>query len=278
MHRAAAAALLALAACAGGTSVPETAGVTRTTPALACFWYEDVGAAIETTDYTSCIEAGTFDSGGPQAGLQQLQVLSQAAGRQVILLVPACEVPVDQVESEITFWLQRISNAGYLKNIAAVRPCDEPDDPTTGHIDTDMVKRLTAVKAAMAKFPATVGKPIAIYYECGTFTRPGISLVDWMGCDRYDHGCGVFAEAYGYFEAQVAAHPGRKLMAISGGSDPWHQDPTCMVDRVLADGRFALLNVFAYQTLTDRGVTYTGVRDNGQAPLHRTQLLRLRQP
>lgn len=225
----------------------------------------NMSAALETTDHTSCVEAGTFDTGGPRAGIEQLEVLSQSGERQIVLMLPACDVPLDRVESEVTFWLQRIFNAGYLRRIAAIRPCDEPDDAVTGHNDADMKAIIIATHAAMAKFDETRAKPIAIYYQCGTGRRPGLEYVDWMGCDRYDHGCLVFAEAYGVFEQYVNKEPDRKLMAISGGSTPYKNDPSCMVAKVNGDGRYALLNAFMWQTTVDKANTYIGIRDNGMA-------------
>lgn len=220
-----------------------------------------MAAALETMDHTNCVEVGLFTTGGPQAGVEQLQVLAMVGDRAVILSVPACDVPAEQVESEVTFWLQRVKNAGYLKNIVAIRPCDEPDD--RGIIDELMKAIILSTHKAMAKFEETIGKPIAVFYTCGGKTRPGIEYVDWMGCDRYDHGCNVFPEAYGLFMEYVNKEPDRKLMAISGGSNPTRQDPSCFVAQVNADARYALLEGFAWQTIRDRGNTYVGISVNG---------------
>lgn len=248
------------AASSNSPAASTTLPATLRTDALFCYWYMDQQAALETTDHTNCVMAGE----SYVAPLAQLAALSQAAGRNVILAVPACEVPLAQVESEVRFWLRRIADAGYLKNIVAVYPCDEPDDK--GFSDADMRAIITATHAAMATFDETRAKPIAMFYTCGGKARPGLAFVDWPGCDRYDHGCAVFVEAYGEFEAMAAKEPDVHPLAIAGGSDPWRQQPACWEAKVQGDPRYAGLLVFIYQTTTDRGVTYTGVRDNGLRP------------
>lgn len=251
-----------LAACAGGggSSVPTTLPAQLRHDAVFCYWAMDQGAALETVAHTNCMMANA-SYGAP---LPQLAALSQAAGRKLILAVPGCEPPVAQVESEVRLWLQRIATAGYLHNVAAIYPCDEPDDK--GLSDDEMKARITAVHAAMATFDETRGKPIAMFWTCGSGKRPGIDFVDWPGCDRYDHGCAVFAEAYTEFEGRAAKDPDIHPLAIAGGSEPWRELPPCWEAKVQGDPRYAGLLVFIFQTITDRGVTYTGVRDNGLLP------------
>ncbi len=220
-------------------------------------------AAVETTDHTSCVEAADFY--GP---LEQLATLTHAAGRPVILYVPACYgLPLERLESEITFWLQRIADAGLLRDVAAVRPCDEPD--LHGLTDSEVKARIIAVHAAMARFDATRGKPIAVFWACSSRARPGIEFVDWLGCDSYGDGCKVLEEYYPAFEQLVNREPDRRLVAIAGGASPWRQEPTCFVEKVMRDDRYIALEAFIRQTVTDRGETYMGIRENGMAPLYR---------
>lgn len=252
-------------ACGGGASSPakpEGPVPGRTTPAMFCYYGMNFTAALETVDHANCVEAADFY--GP---LEQLATFTQAAGRPVVLYVPACYgLPVDRVQSEVAFWLQRLAGAGLLRNVVAVRPCDEPD--LKGMSDDEVKARITAVHAAMAMYDETRAKPIAIFYACSSGARPGIDFVDWPGCDSYGDGCKVLDEYYPALEQLVNREPDRRLVAIAGGSDPWRQDPGCFVQKVRQDGRYVALLGFAYQTVTD-GQTYVGIRENGMAPAYR---------
>lgn len=254
---------LLLAACGGGGGTPAASTALPAklrTDAQFCYFAMNGLAANEASDHASCVWAADFY--GP---IEQLAALSyaKASGAKIILSLPACRpgLPLAQIEPEMRFYLQRIADAGLLQNIFAITPCDEPDDQ--GISDADMKAIITAVHAAMASFDATRAKPITMFYTCGGKTRPGIEYVELPGCDRYDHGCAVFAEAYGEFEALAAKEPDIHPWAIAGGADPWHEQPACWEAKVHSDARYAGLIVFLYQTVTDRGSTYTGVRDNG---------------
>lgn len=249
--------LLACGGGGGGGSSPAPAappGPLRTGIPF-CYYGMNAMAAAETTDHASCVAAAEFY--GP---LEQLAALAQANGRPVIIYLPACDVPLEQVEPETTFWLQRIANAGYLRNVLAVRPCDEPDN--RGMSDAEVKARITAVHAAMAKFDATRAKPITMFYVCNSGRRPGIAFVDWPGCDDYGAGCSVIDRYYPELEGMANTDPDVRLVLIGGVANPWRQDLQCMVDKVRRDGRYAMLQAFIYQTVSD-GPGYVGARDNG---------------
>lgn len=252
---------LVVAACAGGggSTPAPTPPTPRTEPALVCYFGSNAAAATLSLDHTNCVEAADFY--GP---VEQMATLMQAGTRKVILDLPACRdgLPVDQVEGELTFWLQRLQDGGHFApqfgdRIAAVRLCDEPDDK--GMSDAEVKARITAAHAAMAKFTATRAKPVTLYYVCSSGKRPGIDYVDWPGCDRYDAGCEVFARFYGEFEGIVNANPDRRIAAILSGVEQWPTPPACMVDKLRRDGRYALGQGFIAQTVGDRGNTYVGI-------------------
>lgn len=252
-----------LGGCGGSTAPSTSLPAKLRTDALFCYYGMNGLAAAETADHTNCVWAADFY--GP---VEQLAALSYAkgTGRRVILMVPGCAVPRDQVESEVRFDLQRIADAALLENIAAIYWCDEADDAGKAMSDEEATARIASVRRAAADFPGSRSVPIAGFYQCGSGRRPGLEALDWAGCDRYDHGCDVFLEAYVDLEHWADRAPGRRLMAIAGGANPWREQPPCWESKVQGDTRYAALIVFIYQTVTDQGVTYTGVRDNGIRP------------
>lgn len=252
---------VALAGC-GGAGSPSVTPAKLRTDAQFCYYGMNGLAANETADHASCVWAADFY--GP---IEQMAALSyaKASGRSVVLMLPGCSVPRAQVASETRFVLQRLQDAQLLTGpIIAAYWCDEADDAAKAMTDEEANARIAAVRTAMADFDGTRGVPIAGLYQCASGRRPGLEALDWTGCDRYDHGCAVFTEAYADFERWADRRQGRKLMAIAGGADPWRQDSTCWEAKVEGDPRYAGLFVFIYQTVTDHGATYTGVRDNGR--------------
>jgi hypothetical protein len=270
--------VLALGACGGGggggyPDTPPTPAPPRTTKALACYFGERASDVLATLDHTNCVEAASFY--GP---LEQLATLTQTKGTgiAVILVLPGCDVPVAQVEPELTFWLQRIATAQLLEgqNFVAVRVCDEPDGSTTPRTDAEMKQIITSAHAAMAKFPALIAKPITtMYYECGSGSRPGLEFVDWPACDAYGWTWDQLMGAYREFEGLVNKEPDRKLVLIAGGCDPWRQDPTPFVDKLLSDGRYAMVQGFGYGPL---GNNPNCVSTNGLRDLYATQFKRVK--
>jgi hypothetical protein len=259
----------ALAACGGGGGAgPSSSGaivpaptVKRTTQAYACYFAGQSVTVNAYADHTNCIEPGAWNP------LDQLAALAVNNGRKVVLMLPVgtCLLPLERVESETTAYLQRIDTAGALKNILAVRPGDE------WTISDEAAKAcITAIHAAMAKFPATIGKPLTIYYPCSSDARPGIDFIDWPGCDVYDWTWPrIFAVYKGY---ERPGESDRGVAMIAGGSNPWRQDPAPMVDFALYDNNVKLVQGFCWDACD---IYPEGIGINGMAPAFRAAFGRL---
>lgn len=263
--------LLLAVSCGGGggsagVSSPPSIPQARTVKAHACYFGMSAGDVTTTADHADCVDAGGWSV------IDQLATLTQTkgTGRPVVLMfVDACApgLPLEQVEGEVTAWLERIASVGLLdQNIAGVRPCDEPKGS-----DADVKARITAVHAAMAKFPQTLGKPIAIYYPCSDASFPGLEFVDLPGCDAYDWSFDRVVAVYASRLENLGSdiHP----VFIVGCSDPWRGDPTPYVTKVLTDGRYWGVQGFGWGVL---GSFPNGCSTNGLAPLYRAQFGRLR--
>jgi hypothetical protein len=276
LARAAIAALVVLVAtaagCGGGGGSSSSAGAVIPAPAqlrtdLLYGYFGGVSLNVgQVEGHVNLYFAGGWDP------LEQLATLAQAKGAgipAVILNVPAYGALGGPAKpaSELRFWLQRIKAAGLLERIVAVYPIDEPDTVREGNRSDAEVRAQNAVlRGVMAEFPELARAKLAVIYACDTGRRPGLASYDWVGCDHYPSGCGVLS---GYItQLRQALGPEQRLILVPGGADPWRQDPACFENYAHGNAVVVALLPFIWQTVTDEGVTYTGIGENGMAKLY----------
>lgn len=256
---------LLLLGCGGGGSSGQsyvfTATGTQRTDVLFGYFGPRGGEVSETAGHTSLVWAPDF-----YGVAEELASITQAKGNglKVVVMLGLCQTPLAVAESEARFQLQRLHNAGLLDVVVGVSWCDEPNTPRSGDWgDAEALGMNAAMHAAMASFPEIQSPLVWMIYACkGAF--PGASSLDRVACDDYDSGCNVFARYYG---ALQAAAPRARPFAVPGGATSpqgqWHQDPSCFVDYVNTHPEMAAIVAWIYQTVTDQGSTYVGIRDNG---------------
>lgn len=258
---------LLLSACGGGgggggpsasgpiTQLPE---VLRT-DLLFGYFAQSSATALETQPHTNAVWT-TGDL------LEQMALLTQTKvdGRKAVLQLSLCLTPITQGEAQARFWFQRLRDAGLLNNVAAVSWCDEPNTKRAGDWNDINARAMSGgVRNAMGAFPELQGKPLAVIYACkGAY--PAISSFDWVSCDDYDSGCAVFSAYY----ARLPLLPSQRLFATIAGADHWRLDPACALSMIERDSRYVGMFVFVWQTVTDDGTTYRGIRENGMRPLY----------
>ena len=269
-----AALLLALAAWAcggGGGGTPVSGIVTPTgtlrTDLLFGYFAGNASVPLEVAGHANLHHAADFY--GP---LEQMAGLIQAraAGMRVILSIPTHQWRGDaaRMEHETRFWFQRLRDAGLLwDGIVAVQWIDEPETERVGNrSDAEVTAGSALVRRVMAEFPEISGARLAVFYACATGRTPGIASFDWIGCDHYDAGCGVLRDHVPRLGEQLRGD--QRLLLIAGGADPWRQDPACFESFAHRDSRVVALIAFIWQTVTDDGTTYRGIRENGLRPLY----------
>lgn len=252
-------ALLLTYACGGGGGGPSASGTITPAGVLRAdlffgYYGQNSVTVLETTPHANLVWAAEFN--GP---LEQMAALTMArqAGVKTVVPLPLCALPVERIEGEATTWLARLRDAGLLENVAAVAWCDEPNtDRSGGWSDAGALAAIAAVRRAMAT--VHVDAAIVTLYACAVSGRPGADGSDWLGCDDYDRGCGVVSRYYDGW----ALKAGQRLVLLPGGADPWRQDPACFVSAAERDGRVVAVIAFIWQTVTDGGNTYRGIREN----------------
>lgn len=251
---------LLLFGCGGGG---KASGAITPAPALRSdllfgYYGQDSLTILETTPHANLVWPAEF-----YGVTEQIAALSfaQQAGARTVVQMPLCLTPLDRMESEATFYLDRLRKLGLLGNVVAVTWCDEPNTARSGNwTDADATAAMLAIRRAMAS--VDLKAKLAVIYACQG-GRPGADEADWLSCDDYDSGCAVFARYYDSW----ALRQGQRFFAVIAGSDPHRLDPACAEARVHGDARFVALIAFAFQTVHD-GRTYRGIRENGLRRLY----------
>jgi hypothetical protein len=226
------------------------------TDVLFGYYGENASAVTETSAHANLAWAADFY--GP---LEQMAALTQAKGlgMKAVLMIPTYQPDGTPLPaSELRFWLQRLATVGLLwDGIVALYPIDEPQ------LDADVIRAQNAVlRSVMAEFPAIAGAKLAVIYACKA-GFPGADAYDVIGCDDYDSGAAVVSRYYGELQA---ANPKARTMVVAAGADPWRLDPHALADTVNADRNVWAMVGFIWQTTTDRGNTFRGIRENGMKP------------
>jgi hypothetical protein len=252
---------LLLFGCGGGGGSSSTGTITPApalrTDLLYGYFGQDALTVNETADHANLLWAADFyEISGQIAALTQ----AKAAGiTKAIVMVPAYGINPPNDEAEMRLWLQRLDGVGVLDIVIGLAPIDEPNTERAGNrSDAEVTAKNLMLRRVMAEFKMRDRK-LAVIYACkGSY--PGIASYDWIGCDDYDRGCSV---------PTPDIRPDQRLILLPGGADPWRQDPACFESRAHGDSRVALLLPFVWQTVTDQGTTYRGIRENGLRTLYR---------
>jgi hypothetical protein len=254
--------LAALLGCSGGggpsSSGPITPAPVPRTDLLFGYYGQDSLTVNETAPHANLYWAAEFYGPGEQmAGLTQ----AIAAGMRTVIPMPLCHVPPERGEEEARFWLKRLHAAGLLKGAAAVAWCDEPNTSRSGAwSDAQAVAMTAAVRRAMAGFPDTASAAVVVIYACAVAGRPGITAADWPGCDDYEKGCGLLRDSGPVDDMRRGLGSEQRLVLLPGGASPWRQDPACFMAYAHAHPEVVAVVAFLWQSVTDEGSTYPGIR------------------
>lgn len=270
--RAAALALAALLAACGGGSGGSAATAPLPPPSalrsdlLFGYYYGRPDHVLEVADHANLYWVAA--DGGPAAQIAALQKAREAGIRNVVLMLPLTTPEgATPTAEDRRAWLEEINQVGALSaDVRALYWVDEPDTPRHRRETAQIVAQNAILRAVMAEFPALAGAKLAVIYSCGG-DRPGVAAFDWVGCDAYGDGC----EALDRWVEPMrrALLPGQRLILVPGGADPWRQSPTCFEAYAHREPAVVAIVPFLWQTETDEGVTYRGIRENGMAPLYR---------
>lgn len=261
-----------VAACGGGgggSSAPVSGPITKA-PELRkdlLFGYYAGRAAgvLEVAGHANLYWAS--DMGGPADQMAALEQ-ARAAGMRVVLSFPVYHYQgPPATEAEMRAWLKRIADAGLLERVAAIFPIDEPDTVRMGNrSDAEVTAQNGALRRVMGEFPALASTKLGVIYACDTGRQPGMTSYDWVGCDHYTSGCAVLSR---YVDGlRAAMSPSQRLVLVPGGADPWRQDPACFESYAHANQVVVAVIPFLWQTETDTGTTYIGIRDNPTRALY----------
>lgn len=257
---------LLLAACGGGGgggSAPVSGPVSPPPAPRTDLWFAYFGhnaiSVNETAQHTNLLWAADW------AGVsEQIAALTHAKAGGItnaILMVPAYTMDPSAAEGEVRFWLQRLDNLGLLDIVIALAPIDEPNTPRAGNrTDAEVTAKNAMLRRVMEEFPRMKDRKLAVIYACNG-DWPGIRSYDLIGCDHYDRGCGVLRGYYDELRGLMTQE--QRLILVVGGASPWRQDPACFASYADSTPQVKLLLAFIWQTVTDEGNTYAGIRDNG---------------
>lgn len=265
-----------LAACGGGGSGwPTTAGPIVPTPQirrdLLVGYY---GGRLDTVLENGADVNLHWATGWEGSGTWHLDVateLAHARGagvRNIVLALPHGLVWQPGAADEVRFQFVRLQQAKALDgwDSIMVYPADEPEIPENGsRSDAAVTAMVSWLRGVMDAFPALSGKPVGVIYACSSGQRPGIASFDWVGCDRYEAGCGVLGADYTALQARM--RPEQRLMVPSGGADPWRQDPACFESFAHGNPRVVAMIGFIWQDHAAPGVG-AGIRSNGLQRLY----------
>jgi hypothetical protein len=256
----------------GGGSAPVTGTITPApalrTDLLFGYYGQDATTALETAAHANLYFAAAFY--GP---LEQMAGLTHAKGagyKAVVLHLPGYPAGATEAQAaeSIRFYLKRLHDAGLLANVVALYPIDEPDHERSGNrSDAEVTARNVLIRRVAAEFPELAGVKLAVIYS-DSGRRPGIASYDWIGIDNYDIGCSVLAR---YDELRATLRPDQRLMLVPGGANVGkrpRQDPACFESYAHGNAQMVAIVAFIWQTVTDEGNTYLGIRENGMRALY----------
>ena len=243
------AALAALLLCTCG--VQPTPNEVR--PGLFFGYYGDcVTCAMETRDHVNLYWASGFDS--LPTTMQELFNARAAGIPSVVLAVPAY---TGNPEGDVRFFLTSLQAAGYLENIVALYPIDEPDG--AGKTDAQVRATNAMLRRVMADYPELAAAKLAVIYTNGR-KWPGIDTYDWVGFDDYDAGCGALSSTT-YADMKARLRPDQRILILPGGADPWRQDPGCFLAQANADAQvIAVVPFIWFDNYNHAGAA--GIRSN----------------
>ena len=133
----------------------------------------------------------------------------------------------------------------WLANVLFV--CDECEQK--GYSAAQMAAAATHVRTVAATYPELASTRLMANYGCGN-AFVGWEAMDIVSCDRYDRSA---AETRKNLRDKA---PGKKYAEISGGAEPFLQDPWPFLDEAQADPDFVML---VYFIAHDNAATGLGV-------------------
>ena len=253
---AAGAACAALFAClpdcgGGGGSQPAIGAITPAAPVrtdLLFGYYADCPTcAMETRDHTNLYWASNFN--GLPGTMESLFNARAAGFTNVVLAVPAYTA---NPEADVRFYLDSLRDGGFLVNVKALYPLDEPD--VAGKSAAEVAATNAMLRRVMAGYPELAATALAVIYGAGR-TWPGIESYDWVGFDDYTHGCAI-QDTYADLKNHLTA--AQRILLVPGGADPWRQDPACFMNKANADAQVVAVVPFLW---IDTGGN-AGIRSN----------------
>ena len=213
---------------------------------------------------TDCMGSGVWAN-----EMQNSLAAGRAAGATTAVLSLWSPVMVfgSDAETNARNWFTDLAATNALDGFSTIviYPVDEPEQNKPGQpavSDQEMLQALQMLRGVIAGIPKLAQAKFGVFYNCNSGSRPGLSSFDWIGCDNYDAGCNAIdqlTDPNGNFQIRSD----QRYMIIPGGADPWHEDPTCAVQKAQANSRIVAVVPFIWQTVTDQGNTYRGIRENG---------------
>jgi len=166
-------------------------------------------------------------------------------------------VPAYSGELAVRTYLDGLKSAGVLAKIKGLYPIDEPDIVQNGpKSDVEVTATNMMLRTVMQTYPELKDAGLWVIYSCATGRTPGFLSYDVVGCDDYGQGCNA--------GLNVPLHPNQKRLRVTGGADPWREDPTCSINKAHNDPQTAAVIFF---TCIDYGPK--GICSNGMLPTYR---------
>ncbi len=260
-----------LAACGGGSGGPAATATLPPpsqlrTDLLFGYYFGRPDHVLEVADHANLYWVAA--EGGPAVQIAALQKAREAGIRNVILMLPlTTPAGTTPTAADRLAWLDELNQVGALsQDVVALYWVDEPNIPRHRRETPEIVAQNALLRAVMAEFPALAGTKLAVLYACDG-DRPGLAAFDWVGCDAYGDGCEALDRWVEPMRRGLL--PGQRLLLVPGGADPWRQDPGCFEAYAHREPAVVAISPFLWQTETDEGVTYRGIRENGMAALYR---------
>jgi hypothetical protein len=247
----AAVAALFLSQCGGGAS-GDPPSPQRTD--LLFGYYGDCPTCIaETHDHINLYWVSNWSG---LAVTEQSLFNARVAGiTHIVLAVPTAE-------ADARFYLTSLEVDGYLQNIDALYPVDEPDQLKLS--DSQVTATNAMLRRVMADYPSLSKTKLAVIYSASS-QRPGIASYDWVGMDDYNKGCEALGTEYASLKGLL--RPDQRTMLVSGGASPWQQDPACFLEKANSDPQVIALIAFIWFDSWG-GTDNLGIRSNATRKLY----------